>query len=127
MRLLKYRTPFVLGHDGAPKPTSLSLHEAGAVALVSLAAWQALVDRATCSQARRSPRACRLRRPGLDRHPARQAPRRDGGHDRPRPERYDAGHLRPLIDRTFPFEQTVEALAYAEQGRARGKVVVTLD
>src|SRR5687767_1857539 len=88
-RLLKYRTPFVLGHDAAgvvtrvgaavrdfqvggevyarprdlrigtfaeyiaidqddvaPKPASLTLHEAAAVPLVSLAAWQALVDRA---------------------------------------------------------------------------------
>jgi NADPH:quinone reductase-like Zn-dependent oxidoreductase len=89
-RLLKYRTPFVLGHDvagvvtrvvgsavpdfqvgdevyvpprpadrdlrgihrdrpgrrRAPKPNSLTLHEAAAVPLVSLAAWQALVDRA---------------------------------------------------------------------------------
>src|SRR5687767_8562373 len=87
-RLLKYRTPFVLGHDVAgvvtsvgpavrelhvgdevyarprdlrigtfaeyiaidqddvaPKPASLTLHEAAAVPLVSLAAWQALVDR----------------------------------------------------------------------------------
>src|SRR5213596_1539434 len=88
-RVLKYRTPFVLGHDVAgvvtrvgsavrdfqvgdevyarprdlrigtfaeyiaidqndvaPKPASLTLHEAAAVPLVSLAAWQALVDRA---------------------------------------------------------------------------------
>ncbi len=88
-RLLRYRTPFVLGHDVAgvvtgvgaavrefqvgdqvyarprdlrigtfaryiaidqddvaPKPASLTLHEAAAVPLVSLAAWQALVDRA---------------------------------------------------------------------------------
>src|SRR3954452_10135190 len=88
-RLLKYRTPFVLGHDVAgvvtrvgpavrdfqvgdevyarprdlrigtfaeyiaidqddiaPKPASLTLHEAAALPLVSLAAWQALVDRA---------------------------------------------------------------------------------
>src|SRR5215207_10857329 len=88
-QLLKYRTPFVLGHDGAgvvtrvgslvrdfkvgdevyarprdlrigtfaeyiavdqddlaPKPDSLTLHEAAAVPLVSLAAWQALVGRA---------------------------------------------------------------------------------
>src|SRR3954452_13678012 len=88
-RLLKYRTPFVLGHDVAgvvtrvgsavrdfqvgdevyarprdlrigtfaeyigidqddvaPKPASLTLPEAAAVPLVSLAAWQALVDRA---------------------------------------------------------------------------------
>src|SRR3954470_7040501 len=88
-RLLKYPTPFVLGHDVAgvvtrvgaavrdfqvghevyarprdlrigtfaeyiaidqddiaPKPASLTLHEAAALPLVSLAAWQALVDRA---------------------------------------------------------------------------------
>src|SRR5688572_5260837 len=88
-RLLKYRTPFVLGHDAAGvvtrvgsavrdfqvadevyarprdlrigtfadyiainqddvalKPESLTLHQAAAVPLVSLAAWQALVDRA---------------------------------------------------------------------------------
>src|SRR5215213_5078083 len=88
-RLLKYRTPFVLGHDVAgvvtrvgsavrdfrvgdgvyarprdlrigafaeyiaidqddvaPKPDSLTLHEAAAVPLVALAAWQVLIDRA---------------------------------------------------------------------------------
>jgi NADPH:quinone reductase-like Zn-dependent oxidoreductase len=40
---------------------------------------------------------------------------------------YDAGHLRPLIDTTFTFDRTVEALAYVVQGRANGKVVITLD
>jgi NADPH:quinone reductase-like Zn-dependent oxidoreductase len=40
---------------------------------------------------------------------------------------YDASHLRPLIDKTFPFDQTLEALAYVEQGHANGKVVITLD
>ena len=40
---------------------------------------------------------------------------------------YDAGHLRPVMDRTFAFDQTLDALAYVEQGRANGKVVVTLD
>jgi NADPH:quinone reductase-like Zn-dependent oxidoreductase len=40
---------------------------------------------------------------------------------------YDAGHLRPVIDKTFPFDNTFEALAYVEQGRANGKVVITLD
>ena len=40
---------------------------------------------------------------------------------------YDAGHLRPLIDKTFPFDHTLDALAYVEQGRANGKVVITLD
>ena len=280
-RLLKYQTPFVLGHDVAgvvtrvgsavrdfqvgdevyarprdlrigtfaeyiaidqddvaPKPASLTLHEAAAVPLVSLAAWQALVDRAHETRPE-GPRPRRLRRPGVDRHPARQAPRRHGGDDRERRERgagaqprrrrrrglheedfaevlsgydvvldslggenleksltvikpggqaigvagppdsgfakqlgapkfmgvvmgllsrkvrkqarklgvsysflfmqanggqlrelaalYDAGHLRPVIDKTFPFDQTLEALAYVEEGRATGKVVITLD
>jgi NADPH:quinone reductase-like Zn-dependent oxidoreductase len=40
---------------------------------------------------------------------------------------YDAGQLRPVIDKTFPFDQTLEALAYVEQGGAKGKVVITLD
>jgi NADPH:quinone reductase-like Zn-dependent oxidoreductase len=38
---------------------------------------------------------------------------------------YDAGDLRPVLDRTFPFAQTLEAMAYVEQGKANGKVVVT--
>lgn len=38
---------------------------------------------------------------------------------------YDNGTLRPVLDRTFPFEQTPEAMAYVEQGKASGKVVVT--
>jgi NADPH:quinone reductase-like Zn-dependent oxidoreductase len=36
----------------------------------------------------------------------------------------DAGDIRPVIDRIFPFEGTNEALAYVETGRARGKVVI---
>jgi alcohol dehydrogenase len=36
----------------------------------------------------------------------------------------DAGTLRPIVDRVFPFEATKAALAYVEQGRAKGKVVV---
>ena len=50
-----------------------------------------------------------------------------GGQLRELASLYDAGHLRPLIDKTFPFDQTLEALAYVEQGRANGKVVITLD
>lgn len=38
---------------------------------------------------------------------------------------YDNGTLRPVLDRTFPFDQTLEAMAYVEQGRANGKIVVT--
>jgi NADPH:quinone reductase-like Zn-dependent oxidoreductase len=36
----------------------------------------------------------------------------------------DAGVIRPVMDRVFPFASTNEALAYVEAGRARGKVVV---
>lgn len=36
----------------------------------------------------------------------------------------DAGTIRPIVDRTFPFESTEEALAYVETGRAKGKVVI---
>ncbi len=36
----------------------------------------------------------------------------------------DAGIIRPVIDRSFPFEQTPEAIAYVERGRSRGKVII---
>jgi len=36
----------------------------------------------------------------------------------------DAGHIVPVIDKVFPFEQTKEALLYLEEGRAKGKIVV---
>jgi NADPH:quinone reductase-like Zn-dependent oxidoreductase len=36
------------------------------------------------------------------------------------------GRIRPVIDRIFPFEQAKDALAYLEQGRAKGKVVVQM-
>jgi NADPH:quinone reductase-like Zn-dependent oxidoreductase len=39
---------------------------------------------------------------------------------------YDAGTLRPVLDRTFPFDETLDAMAYVEQGRAKGKIVVTV-
>lgn len=38
----------------------------------------------------------------------------------------EAGHIRPVIDRVFPFAATAEALAYVATGRAKGKVVVTM-
>jgi alcohol dehydrogenase len=36
----------------------------------------------------------------------------------------DAGIIRPVVDRVFPFESTKDAMAYVETGRAKGKVVV---
>jgi alcohol dehydrogenase len=38
----------------------------------------------------------------------------------------DDGQLKPVIDRVFPFEQIADALAYVEQGRTKGKVIVRL-
>ncbi len=37
-----------------------------------------------------------------------------------------ASRLHPVVDKIFPFTQAKEGLAYLEQGRARGKVVVQL-
>jgi NADPH:quinone reductase-like Zn-dependent oxidoreductase len=281
-RLLRYRTPFVLGHDVAgvvtgvgsavrdlqvgdevyarprdlrigtfaeyiaidqddvaPKPNSLTLHEAAAVPLVSLAAWQALVDRAhlkpgqkvlvhagsgglgstviqlakhlgaTVATTASEGNAELVRSVGADvvvdytkedfaevlsrydvvldslggdnleksltvlkpggqaigvsgppdpgfakqlgapkfigvvmgllsrkvRNQARKLGVRysflfmqaNGGQLRDLAVLYDAGHLRPLIDQTFPFDQAREAMAYVEQGRANGKVIITHD
>ncbi len=36
----------------------------------------------------------------------------------------EAGIIKPVIDKVFPFEETNEALDYVETGRAKGKVVV---
>ena len=41
-------------------------------------------------------------------------------------ELLQAGKIRPVIDKVFPFEQAKEALAYLEAGRAKGKVVVQI-
>lgn len=38
----------------------------------------------------------------------------------------EAGAIRPVIDKIFPFESTNEALAYVESGRAKGKVVIKI-
>jgi NADPH:quinone reductase-like Zn-dependent oxidoreductase len=39
---------------------------------------------------------------------------------------FDAGVIRPVMDRVFPFESTNDAMAYVEAGRAKGKVVVKM-
>jgi NADPH:quinone reductase-like Zn-dependent oxidoreductase len=38
----------------------------------------------------------------------------------------DARRICPVIDKVFPLDQAKEALAYLEQGRAKGKVVVRM-
>ena len=37
-----------------------------------------------------------------------------------------AGKLKPAIDRIFPLGEVVEALRHVDEGRAMGKVVVTI-
>lgn len=39
---------------------------------------------------------------------------------------YEVGALRPVLDRAFPFDETLDAMDYVEQGRAKGKVVITM-
>ncbi len=36
----------------------------------------------------------------------------------------EAGAIKPIVDKVFPFDQTNQALAYVESGRAKGKVVI---
>ncbi|MFF0337755.1 NADP-dependent oxidoreductase [Streptomyces fimicarius] len=39
----------------------------------------------------------------------------------------DAGKIRPVVDRVFPFDQTPKAMEYVEKGRAKaGKVVISM-
>jgi NADPH:quinone reductase-like Zn-dependent oxidoreductase len=37
-----------------------------------------------------------------------------------------SGHLRPVIDRTYPLTDAAAALRYVETGHARGEVIITV-
>jgi alcohol dehydrogenase len=41
-------------------------------------------------------------------------------------ELIEQGRLRVIVDKTYPFAQIAEALAYVEGGHAKGKVVVKM-
>jgi NADPH:quinone reductase-like Zn-dependent oxidoreductase len=41
-------------------------------------------------------------------------------------ELLEAGKLTPVVDRTFPLREVPEAIRYLREGRARGKVVITV-
>jgi NADPH:quinone reductase-like Zn-dependent oxidoreductase len=38
-----------------------------------------------------------------------------------------AGKVTPVIDRRYPLSGTADAMAYAEEGHARAKVVITFE
>jgi len=38
----------------------------------------------------------------------------------------EAGDIAPVIDRSYPLSEAVEALRYREAGHAKGKVVITI-
>jgi len=42
-------------------------------------------------------------------------------------ELFEAGTVRPVIDRRYPLREVAEALRYLEEGHARGKVVITME
>jgi NADPH:quinone reductase-like Zn-dependent oxidoreductase len=41
-------------------------------------------------------------------------------------ELMEAGKVKLVIDRTYPLSEAAEAIRYLEEGRARGKVVITV-
>jgi NADPH:quinone reductase-like Zn-dependent oxidoreductase len=38
-----------------------------------------------------------------------------------------SGKVKPVIDRTYKFDQIADAIRYLEEGHARGKVIITLE
>jgi NADPH:quinone reductase-like Zn-dependent oxidoreductase len=41
-------------------------------------------------------------------------------------ELLEAGKVTPVVDRTFPLSEAPDAIRYLREGRARGKVVITV-
>jgi len=39
---------------------------------------------------------------------------------------YESGSIKPVIDKTYNFDDSIQALDYLSKGRARGKVIVKI-
>ena len=39
---------------------------------------------------------------------------------------YESGKLKPILDKTYKFSESVQALEYLSKGHAKGKVVVKI-
>src|SRR5690606_29882094 len=52
--------------------------------------------------------------------------RSDGGQLAEISKLIEAEHLKPVIDKVFPFDKAKDALEYLAKGRAKGKVVITM-
>ena len=42
-------------------------------------------------------------------------------------ELFEAGKIKPVVDRCYPLSEVPEAFRYLEEGHARGKVVITVE
>jgi len=40
---------------------------------------------------------------------------------------FEAGKVKPVIDRRYPLSEVAEAFRYLEEGHASGKIVITLE
>ena len=50
----------------------------------------------------------------------------NGGQLKKLAELYESEKIKPIIDKTYPFEESIQAIKYLSEGHAKGKVVVKM-